>query len=253
MLDQLRHLAVEEGDQQRGDVGAVDVGVGHDDDLLVAQVLVAVVRAGAAAERLHQVGELLVLRELVLAGEATLRILPRSGSTAWVARSRACLAEPPAESPSTMKSSEPARRAVGAVGELAGQAQLARRGLARDFLFLAAAQPLLGALDHPVEQLVGLRRIAGEPVVEGVLIAFSTMRCASAVASRSLVWPWNSGSRMNTESMQPAPTITSSLVIGGGALALADALGMVLAGRAAARCAGPISCVPPSGVGMVLQ
>ena len=39
------------------------------------------------------------------------------------------------------------------------------------------------------------------------------MRCASAVARRSLVWPWNSGSRMNTESMQPAPTITSSLVI----------------------------------------
>ena len=47
---------------------AVDVGVGHDDDLLVAQILVAVVRAGAAAERLHQIGELLVLRQLVLAG-----------------------------------------------------------------------------------------------------------------------------------------------------------------------------------------
>ena len=68
VLDQLRHLAVEERDQQRGDVGAVDVGVGHDDDLVVAQILVAVVRAGAAAERLDQVGELLVLRELVLAG-----------------------------------------------------------------------------------------------------------------------------------------------------------------------------------------
>ncbi len=54
------------------------------------------------------------------------------------------------------------------------------------------------------------------------------MRCASAVASRSLVWPWNSGSRMNTESMAPAPDITSSVVIGGGALALADALGVVL-------------------------
>jgi len=28
-----------------------------------------------------------------------------------------------------------------------------------------------------------------------------------------LVWPWNSGSRMNTESMAPAPVITSSEVI----------------------------------------
>ena len=38
---------------------------------------------------------------------ATLRILPRSGRIAWVSRSRACLAEPPAESPSTMKISVP--------------------------------------------------------------------------------------------------------------------------------------------------
>ena len=41
--------------------------------------------------------------------EATLRILPRSGSIAWVSRLRACLAEPPAESPSTMKISVPSR------------------------------------------------------------------------------------------------------------------------------------------------
>jgi hypothetical protein len=47
----------------------------------------------------------------------------------------------------------------------------------------------------------------------GSLIAFSTMRVASAVARRSLVWPWNSGSRMNTESIAPAPIITSSLVM----------------------------------------
>ena len=47
---------------------AVDIGVGHDDDLLVAQVLVAIMRARPAAERLDEIGELLVLRELVLAG-----------------------------------------------------------------------------------------------------------------------------------------------------------------------------------------
>ena len=33
---------------------------------------------------------------------STFRILPRIGRMAWVARSRALLAEPPAESPSTM-------------------------------------------------------------------------------------------------------------------------------------------------------
>src|SRR5919197_156466 len=36
---------------------------------------------------------------------STFRILPRSGRIAWLRRSRPCLAEPPAESPSTMYSS----------------------------------------------------------------------------------------------------------------------------------------------------
>ena len=38
-LDQLGHLAVEERQQQRADVRAVDVGVGHDDDAVVAQLV----------------------------------------------------------------------------------------------------------------------------------------------------------------------------------------------------------------------
>jgi hypothetical protein len=37
---------------------------------------------------------------------STFRILPRSGRTAWLSRLRPCLAEPPAESPSTMKISD---------------------------------------------------------------------------------------------------------------------------------------------------
>ena len=41
----------------------------------------------------------------------------------------------------------------------------------------------------------------------------STMRCASAVASRSLVWPTNSGSRMKTDSMADAVSMTSSAVM----------------------------------------
>jgi hypothetical protein len=38
-LDDLGHLPVEEGQQQRADVRAVDVGVGHDHDLVVAQLV----------------------------------------------------------------------------------------------------------------------------------------------------------------------------------------------------------------------
>ena len=43
---------------------------------------------------------------LSMRARSTLRILPRSGSTAWNSRLRPCLAEPPAESPSTMNSSD---------------------------------------------------------------------------------------------------------------------------------------------------
>jgi hypothetical protein len=49
-LHQLGHLAVEEGQQQGADVRAVHVGVGHDDDAVVAQLGdVEVVVAGGAA------------------------------------------------------------------------------------------------------------------------------------------------------------------------------------------------------------
>jgi hypothetical protein len=38
-FDQDRHLPVEERQQQRADVRAVDVGVGHDDDAVIAQLV----------------------------------------------------------------------------------------------------------------------------------------------------------------------------------------------------------------------
>ena len=67
-LHQLRELPVEEREQQRADVGAVDVGVRHDDDLVVAELLDVEVVADSAAdggdERLH----FLVLEHLVEPG-----------------------------------------------------------------------------------------------------------------------------------------------------------------------------------------
>src|SRR5215470_5960865 len=60
-------------------------------------------------------------------------------------------------------------RAVGAIGELAGQARLLCRGFSRDLFLLPAANALFGALNNEIEQLVGLNRVGGEPVVEGVL------------------------------------------------------------------------------------
>ena len=59
-----------------------------------------------------------------------LMIFPRSGRIACVVRSRACFAEPPAESPSTMKSSADCGILDRAVGQLAGKRRVLERALA---------------------------------------------------------------------------------------------------------------------------
>ena len=127
-----------------------------------------------------------------------------------------------------MKISEPAACAVGAVGELAGQAKLARRGLARNVLFLAAADALLGAVDDEVEQLVGLRRIAGEPMVERVLdrVLDDALRLGGGEAVLGLALEF----RLADEHREHAAGADHDVFAGDrrGALALADALGVVL-------------------------
>src|SRR6202521_5284014 len=62
---------------------------------------------------------------------STFRILPLSGRMAWNRRSRPCLAEPPADSPSTMYSSLSAGSPSLPVGHLPGQRAPVERALAQ--------------------------------------------------------------------------------------------------------------------------
>ncbi len=65
-LDELLHLAVEEGEEEGADVAAVDVGVAHDDDAVVAQLRdVEVVGAHPGPERGDDVADLLGGERLV--------------------------------------------------------------------------------------------------------------------------------------------------------------------------------------------
>ena len=65
-LDQQPHLPVEERQQQRADVRAVDVRVGHDDDAVVAQLReVEVLDADAASERRDHRLDLVAAEHLV--------------------------------------------------------------------------------------------------------------------------------------------------------------------------------------------
>ena len=106
-FDQAAHLLVEEGDEQRGDVRAVDVGVGHHHDLLVAEILLAIAGAGAAAERLDQIAEQLIVGELARACAGDIEDLAPQGEHG-LGRPVACLLGRAAgQSPSTMKISVP--------------------------------------------------------------------------------------------------------------------------------------------------
>ena len=68
---------------------------------------------------------------LSMRARSTLRILPRSGSTACVERSRPCLAEPPAESPSTMKISDSAGSLTEQSASLPGRREFSSADLRR--------------------------------------------------------------------------------------------------------------------------
>jgi hypothetical protein len=107
-LDQLRHLPEEEGQQQRADMGAVHVSIGHDDDLVVAQLVgVELILADTGAKRRDQRADFLARQHLVEPRPLDIEDLAAlSGRIAWFSRERPCLAEPPAESPSTRNSSD---------------------------------------------------------------------------------------------------------------------------------------------------
>ncbi len=205
--------------------------------------------AGAAAERLHQVGELRFCASLSLPAEATLRIFPRSGSTAWLARSRACLAEPPAESPSTMKISEPSAAVLVQSASLPGRRSLRTARLARDLLFLPPADALVGALDHEVEQLVGLRRVAGEPMIERVLdrLLDDALRLGGGQPVLGLALELG----LADEHRQHGGGAHHHVLAGDRrrALALADALGVVLEAAQQRGCAGPTRACRRRGSG----
>ena len=68
-LDDLRHLTIEEGQQQGTNVRAVDVRIGHDDDAVIAQfVRVVLIAADAAAQSGDQRGHFLGREHFIEAG-----------------------------------------------------------------------------------------------------------------------------------------------------------------------------------------
>ena len=98
---------------------------------------------------------------------STFRILPRSGRIAWKRRSRPCLAEPPAESPSTRNSSQLLGIFLGAVGQLAGQGQAFEGALADDQV-ARFARGLAGARGDQAlfDDAAAVGRVFGQELVQ---------------------------------------------------------------------------------------
>ncbi len=110
----------------------------------------------------------LLSRTLALPACSAFKTLPFRGSIAWMSRSRPCLAEPPAESPSTMKSSDSLGIGAVAVVKLARQVQPpADRRLAAHLRSSRPARfPRLGRLDHPRRDRVADALVLEQKVFE---------------------------------------------------------------------------------------
>ena len=105
---------------------------------------------------------------------STLMILPRSGRIAWVLRSRPCLAEPPAESPSTMKISASAGSRTEQSASLPGSVEFSSADLRRvRSRALRAASRARAASTALLMIRARLGRVLleelGEPLVDGRL------------------------------------------------------------------------------------
>src|SRR5690606_31213812 len=110
-----------------------------------AEVLFAILRPRAAAERLDQVGNLLVAGELVGAGAGNVEDLAAQRQHRLARAVARLLGRAACRVTLNDEEFRALRSRLSAVCQLAWQAQLAHCGLAADFLFLTALQALVRA------------------------------------------------------------------------------------------------------------
>ena len=167
-LDQFRHLAVEEGEQQRADMGAVDIGVGHDDDLVIAQLVgVEFLAADAGAERGDQCADLGRRQHLVEARALDIEDLAAQGQHRLVLAVARLLGGAAGRVALDDEEFGFGRIALLAIGKLAGQrgdieGALAPRELARLARRFAGGR----GFDHLADDLLGFGRMLLEPGAE---------------------------------------------------------------------------------------
>jgi len=97
-------MAIEEGQEQRPNMGSIHVGVGHDDDAMITEFLnIVVFFADAGSQRGDENPDLFIGQHLIETGLLNIEDLPFNREDRLDRTIPALLADPPAESPSTMK------------------------------------------------------------------------------------------------------------------------------------------------------
>ncbi len=167
-FDQLVHLAVEEREEQRADVGAVDVGVGHDDDAAVAAFGEVLIFADAGADGADHAADFLVGEDFVFAGFVGVDDFAAQGEDGLVLADAAAFGAAAGRVAFHEVELALIDVAAGAVAELAGEAAAGERAFAfADQLFLLAGGDAgLGGQQAFVADCFGGLRILFEELVE---------------------------------------------------------------------------------------
>ena len=150
---------------------------------------------------------------LSMRARSTFKILPRKGSTAWKARSRACLALPPAESPSTRNSSDLAGSRSWQSASLPGREATSSAPLRRvSSRALRAASRAAAASTIFCTMLRASFGFSSNHCDSRSAMTLSTTGRTSDETSLSFVWLENFGSGTFTDSTQVSPSRASSPV-----------------------------------------
>ena len=171
--DELVHLPVEECQQERADVRSVDVGVGHDHDLVVAPLAEIGVGADAGADRGYDTADLLVGEDLILPALVGVDDLAAQGEDRLVLAVPAPLRRTAGRITLDEVQLAAGDIAAGAVAELARQTAAGKRPLSlpQERLGLEGRRPGLGGehtlLDDRLGVLRVLLEVLGEAVTDG--------------------------------------------------------------------------------------
>ena len=166
--DQRLHVAVEEREQQRADVRAVDIGVGHDDDAVITQLRqIEVLGADAGAERGDDGANLRRAQHLVEPGAFDIEDLAAQRQHRLIAPVPRLLGRAAGGIALDQEELAAAGIALLAVGKLARQARDLERAFAPGQVAgFPRRLPRRGGLDRLGNDRAGLGRMLLQPLAE---------------------------------------------------------------------------------------